>query len=122
MKLFELFENLKNSVHESTDDEAERVAPLKNLSKHNHHGRAFIDKSSGKIDAVLDAIKEGGDGDVLVWHDWYNDTTYEITIAGTSKSSVIDALKAIKKVAPGSHVSYAYATRMVELEDWRPID
>jgi hypothetical protein len=107
VKIAELFE----------DDED--LTPLKNLSKHVYHGRVWCGER--EADAILEAAHKAADDDVLVWHDWLNDTVYEITIAAKTKAEVMRVLEASAKATPRpSHTFWCYkaAGEIIEHSDW----
>jgi len=102
------------------DDEDFPTAKLKNLSKHVWHGRAFVRRS--EADAALNAVTEGGDADVILWHDWMDnsDTTYELSLTSTTKDGITQNLNAIKKAVPRAHLSIAHkGGGTIDHQDWK---
>jgi len=89
----------------------DKTADLKDLSKHNHHGRVWVDGEYA--DAVLDAIHAAiGSDDVPVWYDWLNsqETVYEVSFTSTSKTKIMDMLAEVKKAVPRARKFYAYGS------------
>jgi hypothetical protein len=110
MKVQDLFE----------DEDDFPMAKLKKLSDHVYHGRAFVKRS--EADAALEAVTEGGEADVILWHDWMDnsDTTYELSLTSLTKEGITSNLDAIKKVAPRAHLSIAHKSGTIDHGDWKP--
>jgi hypothetical protein len=108
VKLLELFED-------------EDFTPLKDLSKHNYHGRVWTGPK--EADMAIEAAHEAADADTPIWHDWLNveSTVYEITFAATSKVEVMKIIDAIKKKLPRpphSFWCYKRSGQVIEHGDW----
>lgn len=102
----------------------EKIADLKDLSKHNHHGRVWVDGEY--VDAVLDAIYAAiGSDDVPVWYDWLNrqETVYEVSFTSTSKTKIMDMLAEVKKAVPRARKFYAYSAGALITHDmWTEVN
>jgi hypothetical protein len=113
MKVQDLF------LEDDGEDDDFPTAKLKVLSKHVYHGRAFVRRS--EADAALNAVTEGGDADVILWHDWMHgsDMTYELSLTSLTKDGITSNLDAIKKAVPRAHLSIAYKSGMIDHGDWK---
>lgn len=102
----------------------DKTADLKDLSKHNHHGRVWVDDQ--QRGAVLDAIYAVvGSDDVPVWYDWLNpqETVYEVSFTSTSKTKIMDMLAEVKKAVPRARKFYAYSTGALITHDmWTEVN
>ena len=95
----------------------EFLTPLKDLSRHNCHGRIYI---PGEFAAdALNAISEGGEGDVLIWHDWYSEHTYEIVLMATNKLGIDRNLKLVQDLGKrNTQLSWTFARGTVFSHMW----
>lgn len=113
MKLSDLLEN--------DDDDDLHLTPLKDLSKHNYHGRVWIGPEQAQ--KAVDAAHDSADDDTPIWHDWMNDagTVYEVSFSATSKPEVMKIIDAIKNALPRpphSFWCYKEPGRPIEHRDW----
>ena len=106
MKVAELFED---------DDTAE----LKDLSGHPYSGRAWV--RGDDAEKALAAVEEGGEGDVILWHDWLQGNAYELHLISKNKEGITKNLGAIKKVAPTAqlHIAHTPGRNEVKHSDWK---
>lgn len=104
------------------DSEFEYLTPLKDLSKHVWHGRAWI--RANLADAALSriALYEVPD-DVVMWHDWFENssTTYEITLTSTTRAGIMKNLTMLQEVDPGArlHSCYKGCGQVIGFMDWQ---
>ena len=104
------------------DSEFEYLTPLKDLSKHVWHGRIWLN-SKHADDALRVIDMRRAVADILVWHNWFEDSdiTYEISIAATSRITIEEVLKNVRLLSPAAHLHQCYKAsgQTIEHSDWQ---
>lgn len=106
------------SVDDDDDDEDKWLTPLKDLSKHVWHAQIFV--NGDDADKALNSVHKGGEGDVLIWHDWESHTTYRVELSSTTKQGIKNNVERLKKALPRAHIFVAYKDGgTIQHRDWR---
>lgn len=104
------------------DSEFEYLTPLKDLSKHVWHGRAWV--KGDLADAALAGLTlREGVADVVLWHDWLENssTTYELSMTSTTRAGIVENLESVLKTDPSARVYTCYkrSGEIITFMDWQ---
>lgn len=104
------------------DSELDWMTPLKDLSKHVWHGRAWM--RADLADDAMAALKLREEpADVILWHDWFenSNTTYELSLTSTTRAGIVENLEIVRKMDPSTRMYTCYKAcgQIITFMDWQ---